>query len=292
MGRLTDDWSTGTGGEAGEVEAVEPVLDEVAPTSPDDVPYHLPWRVATLVALRPETPTATTLELDVPGWRGAMAGQHVDVRLTAEDGYSTQRSYSLASPGTLGLPTGAPPADGSERIALTVQVVEDGEVSPYLTQDLQVGDQVELRGPVGNWFVWHATDPHPVQLVAGGSGLVPLMSMLRTRRRARSRSPFRLLVSVRTPPDAIYDAELDDLATDPGVDVTRVWTRRGPHGWTGPVGRVDAATLAAACVPPDERPHVFVCGPTPFVETVADLLVDLGHDPDRIRTERFGPTGP
>ncbi|AEE46517.1 ferredoxin reductase [Cellulomonas fimi] len=267
-------------------------LDEVAPTSPDDVPYHLPWRVATLVARREETPTAVTLELDVPGWRGAMAGQHVDVRLTAEDGYSTQRSYSLASAGTLGLPGGTAAGDDGARIALTVQVVADGEVSPYLTQDLEVGDQIELRGPVGAWFVWHATDPHPVQLVAGGSGLVPLMSMLRTRRRARSVAPFRLLVSARTPLDAIYSAELDDLAADPGVDVTRVWTRRAPAGWTGRVGRVDATTLAAACVPPDQRPHVYVCGPTPFVETVADLLVDLGHDPERVRTERFGPTGP
>ncbi|NNH08754.1 oxidoreductase [Cellulomonas fimi] len=252
----------------------------------------MPWRVATLVARREETPTAVTLELDVPGWRGAMAGQHVDVRLTAEDGYSTQRSYSLASAGTLGLPGGTAAGDDGARIALTVQVVADGEVSPYLTQDLEVGDQIELRGPVGAWFVWHATDPHPVQLVAGGSGLVPLMSMLRTRRRARSVAPFRLLVSARTPLDAIYSAELDDLAADPGVDVTRVWTRRAPAGWTGRVGRVDATTLAAACVPPDQRPHVYVCGPTPFVETVADLLVDLGHDPERVRTERFGPTGP
>ncbi|MDC7121013.1 ferredoxin reductase [Cellulomonas fimi] len=262
--------------------------DEAAPVSPDDAPYRLPWRVATLVATRRETPTATTLELDVPGWRGAMAGQHVDVRLTAEDGYSTQRSYSLASPGTLGLPAGAASDGPPERIALTVQVVEDGEVSPYLTQDLEVGDQIELRGPIGNWFVWHATDPHPVQLVAGGSGLVPLMSMLRTRRRAGSHAPFRLVVSVRTPLDAIYAGE---LATFDDVEVTRVWTRRGPPGWTGRVGRVDADLLAQVCVPPDERPHVYVCGPTPFVETVADLLVDLGHDPERIRTERFGPTG-
>lgn len=262
--------------------------DEAAPVSPDDAPYRLPWRVATLVATHRETPTATTLELDVPGWRGAMAGQHVDVRLTAEDGYSTQRSYSLASPGTLGLPAGAATDGDPERIALTVQVVEDGEVSPYLTQDLVVGDQVELRGPIGNWFVWHATDPHPVQLVAGGSGLVPLMSMLRTRRRVGSHAPFRLVVSVRTPLDAIY---ADELATFDDVEVTHVWTRRGPPGWSGRVGRVDADLLAQVCVPPDERPHVYVCGPTPFVETVADLLVDLGHDPERIRTERFGPTG-
>ncbi|WP_028048791.1 ferredoxin reductase [Cellulomonas sp. URHD0024] len=250
-------------------------------------PYTLSWLVGRLVARRLETPTAATLELDVPGWRGAMAGQHVDIRLTAEDGYSTQRSYSLASPGTIGLPGGPV---GSERIALTVQVVDDGEVSPYLTQDLQIGDEVELRGPIGNWFVWHATDPHPVQLVAGGSGLVPLMSMLRTRRSAGSVSPFRLLASVRTPADALY---ADELATlEPDVAITRVWTRSGPPGFLGPLGRVNAAVLGGACFPPDLNAHVFVCGPTPFVELVADTLVDLGHDPDRIRTERFGPTGP
>jgi len=263
------------------------VDDDAADLTADTTPYALPWRVGTVVERRPETPTALTLALDVPGWRGALAGQHVDVRLTAEDGYSTQRSYSLASSGTMGLPTGMPDDD---RIELTVQVVEDGEVSPYLTEDLVLGDQIELRGPVGHWFVWHPTDPHPVQLVAGGSGLVPLMSMVRTRARARSVAPFRLLVSARTPTDAIYADEL--AAVGPGVDVTQVWTRRAPDGWTGTVGRVDAARLEAACFPPDERAHVFVCGPTPFVETVADLLVDLGHDPDRIKTERFGPTGP
>jgi len=259
----------------------------------DDAPslYALPWMVGTLVARTAETPTATTLVLDVPGWRGALAGQHVDLRLTAEDGYSTQRSYSLASPGTMGLPGVPPdPATHDSRIALTVQVVDDGEVSPYLTEDLQVGDEIELRGPVGHWFVWQPADPHPVQLIGGGSGVVPLMSMLRTRRLAGSRAPFRLAVSVRTPTDAIYADELDALGDD--VEITRVWTRQGPDGWTGRVGRIDAALLEAACFPPDIRAHVFVCGPTPFVESVADTLVDLGHDPERIRTERFGPTGP
>jgi ferredoxin-NADP reductase len=261
---------------------------------PDDVPdpalYSLPWMVGTLVSRTAETPTAMTLELDVPGWRGALAGQHVDVRLTAEDGYSTQRSYSLASPGTMGLPGVPPdPAGHDRRVALTVQVVDDGEVSPYLTEDLQVGDELELRGPVGHWFVWQPTDPHPVQLIAGGSGLVPLMSMLRTRRLARSVAPFRLVVSVRTPTDALYADELEALGTD--VPITRVWTRRGPDGWTGPVGRIDPDLLRDACFPPDLRAHVFICGPTPFVESVANALVDLGHDPERIRTERFGPTG-
>lgn len=247
--------------------------------------YALPWLVGTLAARTTETPTAMTLELDVPGWRGAMAGQHVDVRLTAEDGYSTQRSYSLASAGTM--PAGPVM---NERIALTVQVVEDGEVSPYLTEDLQIGDELELRGPVGHWFVWQSNDPHPVQLIGGGSGLVPLMSMLRTRRAVGSVSPFRLLVSVRTPQDALY---ADELATlEPDVAITRVYTRTGPSDWDGPVGRVSADILRESCFPPEENAHVFVCGPTPFVEVVADTLVDLGHDPDRIRTERFGPTGP
>jgi ferredoxin-NADP reductase len=246
--------------------------------------YALPWLVGTLAARVPETPSAMTLDLDVPGWRGAMAGQHVDVRLTAEDGYSTQRSYSLASAATM--PAGPVM---NERISLTVQVVEDGEVSPYLTEDLQVGDELELRGPVGHWFVWQSNDPHPVQLIAGGSGLVPLMSMLRTRRDVGSVSSFRLLVSVRTPQDALY---ADELATlEPDVPITRVWTRTGPPDWSGRIGRVNADVLREACFPPEENAHVFVCGPTPFVELVADTLVDLGHDPDRIRTERFGPTG-
>jgi len=260
--------------------------DEVADLVPDDAPYSVPWRVATLVHRIRETATAMTLELDVPGWRGAMAGQHVDVRLTAEDGYSAQRSYSLASPASIGMPVvGA----ASQRIALTVQVVDDGEVSPYLTEDLEVGDQIELRGPIGNWFVWHPTDTRPVQLVAGGSGLVPLMSMARTHAACGSSAPMRLLVSVRTPADALYADELDGLG--PGVEVTRVWTRSGPPAWAGPVGRVTPAQLAAAGFAPDESPRVFVCGPTAFVEAVADALVDLGHDPDLIRTERFGPTG-
>ncbi|MGY4642974.1 ferredoxin reductase [Cellulomonas sp. URHB0016] len=287
MGRLTGDAPSAPDGTPPLRLDGSLSVDDDAADLIDVTPYVLPWRVGTVVERRRETPTALTLVLDVPGWRGALAGQHVDVRLTAEDGYSTQRSYSLASSGTMSLPTGMP---ADERIELTVQVVDDGEVSPYLTEDLVVGDRIELRGPVGHWFVWHPTDPHPVQLVAGGSGLVPLMSMVRTRTRARSVAPFRLLVSARTPVDALYADEL--AAAGPGVGVTQVWTRRAPDGWTGRVGRVDRARLEAACFPPDARAHVFVCGPTPFVETVADLLVDLGHDAERMRTERFGPTGP
>jgi ferredoxin-NADP reductase len=252
-------------------------LDELPPDGADDpvAPRFLPWLTATLVDRRAETATASTLALDAPGWTGALAGQHVDVRLTADDGYSAERSYSLASPAGAG-------------VELTVQVVEDGEVSSYLTTDMEPGDQLEVRGPIGRWFVWRPTSTRPVQLIGGGSGLVPLMSMVRTREAAGSTTPFRLLVSARTPDDAIYD---DELAALDDVEVTRVWTRRAPAGWTGRVGRLDAATLAAACFAPDAEPDVFVCGPTPFVEAVANALVDLGHMAGRIRTERFGPTG-
>jgi ferredoxin-NADP reductase len=243
--------------------------------------------VARLVGQRDETPTARTLALAVPGWPGHLAGQHVDVRLTAPDGYSTQRSYSLAAP-----------ADG-DRIELTVQKLPDGEVSPYLAGVLAVGDPVELRGPVGGWFVWRPTGVEPVLLVAGGSGIVPLMAMIRARRAAGSSAPFRLLYSVRTPADRYYAAELTAAAAaEPGVAaaatggaglaVTYVYTRATPAGWPVPPGRLDAATVQAAGWPPAMAPSCFVCGPTGFVETVADILVALGHDPGRIKTERFG----
>jgi ferredoxin-NADP reductase len=224
--------------------------------------------VGRLVEAREETGTARTLVLDVPDWPGHLAGQHVDVRLTAPDGYSTQRSYSIAS---------AP--DGT-RVELTVQRIPDGEVSPYLTGVFSVGDGVELRGPVGGWFVWRPTDPAPVLLVAGGSGIVPLMAMVRTRAAAGSRVPFRLVYSIRTPADGFYSDELRRR----DIDVTYVHTRSGP----GPVGRLTAATLQAHGWPPDQAPACYVCGPTGFVEAVSDILVALGHDPHRVRTERFG----
>ena len=237
---------------------------------------RLAWRVATLVEARDETPSARTLVLDVPGWPGHLAGQHVDVRLTAPDGYSTQRSYSIAS------------APDGERVELTVQRVPGGEVSPYLTEVFSVGDPVEIRGPVGGWFVWRATDPAPVLLVAGGSGIVPLMAMVRTRAATRSRVPFRLVYSIRTPQDGFYAEELRRrVRDDGGLDVTYVHTRSGP----GPVGRLGVATLNTHGWPPDFAPAGFVCGPTGFVETVSDILVALGHDPRRIRTERFGASG-
>ena len=238
---------------------------------------RLRWRVATLVGQRDETPTTRTLVLDVPGWPGHLAGQHVDVRLTAEDGYSTQRSYSIAS-----APDGA-------LLELTVQRVSDGEVSPYLAGDLIDGDVLELRGPVGGWFVWRPEQTEPVLLVAGGSGIVPLMAMIRARRQAGATTPFRLLYSVRTPEDRMYFDELQ--APDPGLEVTFLYTRQVPEGWPRFPSRITDKDMAAVAWPPSALATSYVCGPTPFVEYAADLLVALGQAPDRIRTERFGPTG-
>ena len=225
---------------------------------------------------RTETPSARTLVLEVDDWAGHLAGQHVDVRLTAEDGYQTARSYSLAAP-----------VDG-RRLEITVQRTAGGEVSPFLADDLGVGDRVEVRGPLGGWFVWRPTDPAPVLLVAGGSGVVPLMAMIRARA-GESRAPFRLVYSVRTPEDRIYAAELRRRAAeDGGLDVAYVYTRRAPSDGPRPPGRIRADDLVAHGWPPDFEPTCYVCGPTPLVEAVAGLLVGAGHDPDRIRTERFG----
>ncbi|MBY8879714.1 FAD-binding oxidoreductase [Actinacidiphila acidipaludis] len=237
---------------------------------------RLRWRVATLAGRRDETAGARTLVLDVPGWPGHLPGQHVDVRLTAEDGYSTQRGYSLAS------------APGTERIELTVQQVEDGEVSPYLVTDMAVGDQVEVRGPVGGWFVWTPDATEPVLLVGGGVGLVPLMSMVRTRRAENSQAPFRLIYSVRTPADRLFVPELLDGA---GTETAVLYTRSAPEGAERAPSRLRAEDLVAHGWPADRAPTCYVCGPTGFVEHAAGLLVGLGHAPERIRTERFGPTG-
>lgn len=240
----------------------------------------LPWRVARLVDRRVETPTAHTLLLDVPGWPGHLAGQHLDVRLTAEDGYQATRSYSLAAP-----------ACGNQ-IELTVQRVPDGEVSPYLVDTYAPGDPVEVRGPVGGWFVWRPEQTPPVLLVGGGSGLVPLMAMLRARRAADSRAPFRLLYSVRTPADVLFAAELRRRARDDrGLDVAYAYTRQAPEGWQGEPHRISRTDVNTHGWPPDLGPLCYVCGPTGFVETVADLLVGQGHEGHRVRTERFGPTG-
>ena len=239
------------------------------------------WRVGRLVETTDETSTARTLVLDVPGWPGHLAGQRVDVRLTAADGYQTSRAYSLAAP-----------ADG-DRIAITVQQVRDGEVSPYLTGVYSVGDPVEVRGPVGGWFVWSPDGPpDPVLLVAGGSGVVPLMAMIRARRAAGSRVPFRLVYSLRGPEELLYAAELRRRGPgDGGLDVAYVYTRRVPESWPAPPQRITAVDLAAHGWPAELDPVCYVCGPSGFVTAVADLLVTAGHDPARIRTERFGPTG-
>jgi ferredoxin-NADP reductase len=235
---------------------------------------RLNWRVATLVSVRAESASAHTLVLDVPDWPGHLAGQHVDVRLTADDGYTAQRSYSLSAP-----------ADGT-RVEITVQSVADGEVSPYLVDVLSVGDAVELRGPIGGWFVWRPAQTDPVLLVGGGSGVVPLMAMIRARRAAGNRSLFRLIYSVRTPDDEYYAAELRRRARDDhGLDVTVIYTRHGDDAH-----RITVADVNTHGWPPELEPACFVCGPTGFVETVADILVALGHDPRRVRTERFGPT--
>jgi ferredoxin-NADP reductase len=239
------------------------------------VPRRLTWRVARLAGTRAETATARTLVFDVPGWPGHLAGQHVDVRLTAEDGYSTQRSYSLAAP-----------ADG-DRLELTVQNVPDGEVSPYLTEVLSPGDPVEIRGPVGGWFVWRPTTTAPVLLVAGGSGIVPLMAMIRAHRQAGAGVPFRLVYSVRTPADRYYAEEL--ARPQPGLEVAHVYTRAAPDGRRP--GRMTAADLDEHGRPAGAGPDCFVCGPTGFVEAAAGHLLALGHDARRIKTERFGPTG-
>ena len=240
----------------------------------------LVWRIGEVVETRPEAPHAKSIILEVPGWEGHKAGQHMDVRLTAEDGYQAQRSYSIASA----------PEDG--RLALVVERLEDGEVSPYLTDELRVGDKLELRGPIGGWFTWEARDGGPLLLVAGGSGIAPLMAMIRHRAAARSEAPTRLLYSSRSREDTIYVEEFDRLAAeDAALEVIHTLTRSQPPGWTGYSRRIDREMLDAVAPSPQERPLAFVCGPTPLVETVATVLVELGHDPARVKTERFGPTG-
>jgi ferredoxin-NADP reductase len=237
---------------------------------------RLTWRTATVREVVDETPRARTIALDVPGWEGHVAGQHLDVRLTAEDGYQAERSYSIAS---------APRAGG---VALTVERIDDGEVSPYLAGELRAGDVFEVRGPIGGHFTWRVEDGGPLLLVAGGSGLVPLMSMLRERARRGSDAEAHLLVSARSAEELLYRAELDALG---GVAVHVTLTREQPPGWTGYARRVDREMLAEVGPAPDRAPRAFVCGPTPFVESAADLLVALGHPPAAIHAERFGPTG-
>jgi ferredoxin-NADP reductase len=250
------------------------------------VPGRLTWHVATVKETRDETATARTLILDVPGWPGHEPGQHVAVKLTAADGYSAQRDYSIAS---------APEAD---RVEITVQRLDDGEVSPYLNGTAQPGDQVEVRGPIGGWYTWHDDDPRPLLLLAGGSGIVPLMSMIRTHAQVKSQVPVRLIYSARTPADVIYAAEISERQHVSPLAATYLYTRRG---WAArgiaPAadspsypGRLNARVLAETAFPAADNPAVYVCGPSGFVEAAADLLVAAGHPAGGIKTERFGPT--
>ena len=238
------------------------------------------WHVGTVVETTTETPTGRSITFDVPGWTGNLAGQHVDVRLSAPDGYQAVRSYSIAS------------ADSSERVQLAIDKLPDGEVSPYLVDDVIVGDQVEFRGPLGGWFVWRPSidgieQTEPVQLIGGGSGIVPLVAMIRAHAASNSSARFKLLYSVRAPEDAFFAAELQSLV-GPNFELDWVYTRQAPAGFARPAGRLTLDDLARLSIPAAENPAVFVCGPTGFVESVATKLVELGHDPVTVKTERFG----
>ncbi|MBO0836683.1 MAG: ferredoxin reductase [Actinobacteria bacterium] len=239
---------------------------------------RLTWQLATVEAVTDETPRVRTLTLGVPDWPGHQAGQHLDVRLTAEDGYQAEREYSVAS---------AP----GEAVAITVERLDDGEVSPYLTQDLRPGDQIEIRGPVGGYFVWRPEDAGPLLLIAGGSGVVPLRAMLRHRQRTGSLVPARLIYSARTQLDIIYAAELMHIQQRDGVDIVVTLTRERPPGWTGRTGRVDEALLRDAAWSATDEPLTYICGPTAFAEAVSATLLALGYSPQRVKIERFGGTG-
>jgi ferredoxin-NADP reductase len=239
---------------------------------------RLNWQAATVVDVVDETARTKSLVLDPPDWRGHRAGQHVDVRLTAEDGYQAQRSYSIAS------------APEDEHLVLTVERLDDGEVSPYLVDELRPRDELELRGPIGGYFVWERALGGPLLLIGGGSGVVPLRAMLRHHLATGSDVPVRLLYSARSLDEVIYREELMRAAHDDGIDIRFTLTREQPDGWDGYRRRIDRDLVADVAWPPAERPLVYVCGPTGFVETAASALVALGHDPGRVRTERFGPT--
>ena len=269
----------------------DPALDPVVtpPVSPTGMPMasvtpppaaaagtrRLRWQVARARSVRAETAAASRLVLEVPGWAGHLPGQHLDVRLTAPDGYHAQRSYSIAS------------APEHPDVELVVETLPGGEVSPYLTGELRAGDELEVRGPVGGWFVWHTALGGPLQMIAGGSGVVPFLAMLEHRRAAGSNVTARLLYSARTLPAVIARDRLEAS----GAEVTLALTRAAPPGWAGPTGRSDQRLLGEHVLPPDAGPQVFVCGPTGFVEAVAGALTDLGHPPGRVKTERFGASG-
>jgi ferredoxin-NADP reductase len=243
------------------------------------LPRRLTWQLATVVQLVEETARTRSIALELDGWPGHRAGQHVDVRLTADDGYQAQRSYSIAS------------APEDDYLLLTVERLDDGEVSPYLVDELRPGDRLELRGPIGGYFVWEAALGGPLLLVAGGSGVAPFRSILRHHKAIKSTVPVRVLYSARSPAEVIYRRELTDIAADAPVDIHFTLTREQPEGWRGYRRRIDRELLAEVAWPPRDRPLVYACGPTAFVETAANALVALGYEPARILTERFGPTG-
>jgi len=243
------------------------------------LPGRLNWLIARATEIIEETERVRSIVLDCPGWPGHLPGHHIDIRLTGEDGYQAQRSYSIASP-----------AD-DEQVVITVELVDEGEISPFLIGELRVGDRIEIRGPVGGYFIWEPSRGGPLQLIGGGSGVVPLMSMLRARVRAGSDVPVWYLSSARSFDDLIYRLELESISSEAEeVEVLHTLTRSKPPDWTGLTGRVDRVMLARHVWPAFTRPLCYVCGPTGFVETVATSLVALGHQPGRIKTERFGPT--
>jgi ferredoxin-NADP reductase len=244
-------------------------------------PPPIRWQLAEVTAVRDETPSVRTITLGVPGWAGHRAGQHLDLRLTAADGYSVERSYSIASE-----------PERAGKVDVTVERIPGGEVSPFLHDVVVPGDRLEVRGPIGGYFVWEAAFSGPLLLVAGGSGVVPLMAMARHRARSRNPDPARLLFSSRGPDEVIYRDELDQLvAAGSGFEVFHTFTRRQPPDWTGYARRIDEPMLAEVLEPLGATARAYACGPTALVETVATALVKLGLPPDRIRTERFGPTG-
>lgn len=240
---------------------------------------RLNWQLATVAELIEETPRTKSIALDLPEWPGHRPGQHVDLRLSAEDGYQAQRSYSIAS------------APEDDHLVLTVERLQGGEVSPYLVDELRPGDQLELRGPVGGYFVWQAELGGPLLFIAGGSGVVPFRSMLRHHRAIHSSVPVRMLYSTRSLTSLIYREELMRIAAYDEIDLNLTLTREQPDRWPGYRRRIDPELIAEVAWPPSEHPLVYVCGPTAFVETAANALLALGHEPDRIRTERFGGTG-
>jgi ferredoxin-NADP reductase len=243
------------------------------------LPGRLNWQLATVVDLIDETPRAKSIVMDVPEWQGHTAGQHLDVRLTAEDGYQAQRSYSIAS------------APSDDHLVITVERLDDGEVSPFLADELRVGDGFELRGPIGGYFVWQQSMTRPLLMLAGGSGVVPFRSMLRDWSTGPRPQTPRLIYSSRSFEQIIYRNELEALRRMDGLELQLTLTREWPDDWSGHRGRIDAELLEQLAIPVTEQPIAYICGPNGFVETASRALVELGYPPARVRTERFGPSG-